>query len=426
MQLLARLLANSPRAAERKNAISILQRLDQERQRLDSQCRYLLAKQCLADGDWNQYADQMVKLICGPAIACNANSSFAISSVPNWRTAIQVSKSQAELWARRYQQDWPNDMDSAMVVASVAASGTSPQADVALATIKKAVNDDEMQPKDKMTRMAMAANELSSISQRLDNYLEQLRDTIADAGDDPSGAKPKLSADELAARKEIAKELETDLVPLNSTVKEYLQQIIGDDESLQLMWVPFRISQGQTREALELMQQHWEKSDYNALATAFAALMRQPGLDTVDRQAMEQLLKQAVAKYADQPQQQSPLLRMLGAYYTRWGRLDEAISCYQQIVSNKQGDAATLNNLAMLIASHKNNVSEALATIDQAIKMAGPQTTFVDTQAMVLLAAGKTKEALEAMNQVLANEPSALDERARSPSGQTLGRLSLP
>ncbi len=107
-----------------------------------------------------------------------------------------------------------------------------------------------------------------------------------------------------------------------------------------------------------------------------------------------------------------PCCEFRPTYRVNWGRYDEAKTCYQQIVSMSPTDVSSLNNLAMIMASQKQDVPAALAAINKVVELVGPITTFLDTQAMVLLANGQNVEALEVLRRVVAEKPARITKEA--------------
>src|SRR5262249_2728127 len=63
------------------------------------------------------------------------------------------------------------------------------------------------------------------------------------------------------------------------------------------------------------------------------------------------------------------------------------------------------NNVAVLLALHEGKHEEALASIDKAIELAGPQPDLLDTRAIVYLATDKPERASDDLDQ--AQPPTA-------------------
>ncbi len=244
----------------------------------------------------------------------------------------------------------------------------------------------------------------------------------------------------------------TDADLLKVRIREYYQRILAADPSLteqrQLMQVRFLVLAGERQQAVELLKAHWEKADATTLVIACAALLNhadelkkleQAGAegklpaDEVERKKKEVLgtvgeaeriaqlalvrTQQELASDANlSPVQRSSktgdvttLLSLLGGHYLGSKRYDEAMQAYTQVLALSPGNFVALNNRAMIMAGTKTNLPEALTQIDSAIQRAGPLPLIVDSKSMVLYAAGKYAEALEAARQVIAEVPDQLD-----------------
>jgi tetratricopeptide (TPR) repeat protein len=193
---------------------------------------------------------------------------------------------------------------------------------------------------------------------------------------------------------------------------------------------------------------NWEKADANTLIIACAALLNhadelkkldQAGgegklpAEEVERKKKEvlgtvgeaeRIAQQALVKTQQElatdanlsPNQKSAktgeittLLSLLGGHYLGSKRYEEAMQAYTQVLALNPGNVVALNNRAMIMAGTKTNLPEALTQIDSAIQRVGPLPLIVDSKAMVLYAAGKYVEALEAAQQVIAEVPDQLD-----------------
>ncbi len=70
-------------------------------------------------------------------------------------------------------------------------------------------------------------------------------------------------------------------------------------------------------------------------------------------------------------------------------------------------NVVALNNLAMI--TKDSDPAAALQKITTALEVVGPAPIFVDSQAMVLLAAGEKQKALAAAQRVMSEKPMRLD-----------------
>ena len=135
-----------------------------------------------------------------------------------------------------------------------------------------------------------------------------------------------------------------------------------------------------------------------------------------------------VVSFADGMEQIDPnqinLIRSLGAgrlqeyllvlsvtanHYVNTQRYREAVALYTEILKHQPENTIALNNRAMILAAQASDLKMALKDINGLIEREGPLPMLVDTQAMVLRAAGKHQQALAASRRVLSEKPSQLD-----------------
>jgi Tfp pilus assembly protein PilF len=89
------------------------------------------------------------------------------------------------------------------------------------------------------------------------------------------------------------------------------------------------------------------------------------------------------------------------------GRHNDALSLYRQILQGEPANVVALNNLAFLMALKKEGLQEASVLIDKAIAIAGPQAPLLDTRAIVVLQQGRVKQAIQDLQQAVAQGGSA-------------------
>jgi tetratricopeptide (TPR) repeat protein len=89
------------------------------------------------------------------------------------------------------------------------------------------------------------------------------------------------------------------------------------------------------------------------------------------------------------------------------GRYAESAGLYKRILVKDPYNARALNNLAYLLALNEGNGQEALRLLDRAQDHAGPSPTLADTRAVVYLRLGETGQAVEVLEDLLANAPTA-------------------
>ena len=85
------------------------------------------------------------------------------------------------------------------------------------------------------------------------------------------------------------------------------------------------------------------------------------------------------------------------------GKSDEAIKLYRQILVQQPRNVEVLNNLATMLAEQPEpeKRKEALNYVEQAIKLAGPQPSLLDTKGMALFYDGKPDLACGVLQQAV-------------------------
>jgi tetratricopeptide (TPR) repeat protein len=76
------------------------------------------------------------------------------------------------------------------------------------------------------------------------------------------------------------------------------------------------------------------------------------------------------------------------------GRIDDAISMGRKAIELERANPAVQNNMAWYSGAYKGDHDAALESINRAIRTAGPLDPFLDTKAVVLLAAGYPEQAI--------------------------------
>ena len=86
------------------------------------------------------------------------------------------------------------------------------------------------------------------------------------------------------------------------------------------------------------------------------------------------------------------------------GRYDEAKAMYREILRREPRAILAMNNLAWLLALHEKKPDEALALLDEAVKIQGPEGNLLDTRGVIRLAAGDPGRAIQDLTQALIEE----------------------
>lgn len=148
-------------------------------------------------------------------------------------------------------------------------------------------------------------------------------------------------------------------------------------------------------EGLDSLERDWDQLPLLPLMQAGVLLVRAQGAnassDHLDRVA------EWFAKAERQDPESAPLRLLHADLLSLAGRDDEAAAIYRDLLARKDlpslQAAIIANNLAFLLA-RPDTASEAEKLIDAALAELGPSPDVLDTRGVVLLAAGKTDEAI--------------------------------
>jgi tetratricopeptide (TPR) repeat protein len=101
------------------------------------------------------------------------------------------------------------------------------------------------------------------------------------------------------------------------------------------------------------------------------------------------------------------LLNQLAAVRCLQGQHQAAIELCRQALAKAPEDETALNNLAWLLALKERRADEALKHIQSAIDLRGPVPKLLDTRGIVYVTLGRHKEAVDDLEEVVAQAPSA-------------------
>ncbi len=156
-------------------------------------------------------------------------------------------------------------------------------------------------------------------------------------------------------------------------------------------------------EALSLCEPLWVSVPAEAVADTCLAVFRSAPATDVQFQKVETWLAAAIRN-----QPQSVLLIALRAelhFHAR--QYAESIAGYREVLTRDPNNVVALNLLAWMLAVKDGQGAEALGLVQRAIGLIGPRADLLDTRAMVYLALGRTKEAIQDSRDVARLNPSA-------------------
>jgi Tfp pilus assembly protein PilF len=124
-----------------------------------------------------------------------------------------------------------------------------------------------------------------------------------------------------------------------------------------------------------------------ALTVASALTAGKPGKD--DHARAEPILARAIQQHKDD----ATLLAAVATVRLVQGRTEEAIAMFKDVLRLAPNDVVALNNLASILGDLPDRRAEALETVEQAIRIAGPRANLLDTKGTILARDGKAAQA---------------------------------
>lgn len=370
-RLKGKLLASRATRKHRDQARAIFQSLV-ERPRPDAADRFDLAKLLLLDQDWSGASRQMEPLLAREQVD------------PEWlafyiRAQIRRNEfSGAEMHLRRLDQFAPNALPTSVLWAQLYSSRGDH--DRAIDVIKRFIDNPKAHINPKGSQPANHVVKLKAGADALVAMASQLHGPGRD-----QAAAPYLQAAE-----------------------ECLRDYITMRPDQEMAMVRFLGAQGRFDDALHLAENGSGKGSPVDIASSVASLVNtgNPTAEQIDR--VEKILNQAMKEH---PEEGTLLLALAELEIIRQ-HYDEAEAIYRGIIDDAEQDLQkrfiAMNNLAVFHAMRKAKLDEALTLINQAIEIAGPSATLLDSRASVRIARGEWQEALDDINMALEEEPSGV------------------
>jgi cellulose synthase operon protein C len=315
-----------------------------------------LAQMYLAGGDWIKAGAVFRSLVA------------TYDSEPRWMVAYITAlldhgeTSTAEIYLDRLEKLYGNHIVTVGVRAEMlVAKNESPKA---LELLRAFIDKPDAQPPERTVRMRLVAEKLEDLGQKLKQRNQK------------------------TAAKLLTQQAE-------AFYRAYVEQQLGQD------WVlaKFLALQGQFDEALDLLERSWDTTNPLVLSQVCDIFVQNNNATKEQVRRLDRILQAALTKF-DRP---VPLLMTMAEACGRQGRCADAESCYIEVLQKNGGNAAAMNNLAVLLALQGVKLDEAKKLIDKAIEIAGPMGAMLDSRASVHMAAGQPDKAIDDMADALAD-----------------------
>ncbi len=149
--------------------------------------------------------------------------------------------------------------------------------------------------------------------------------------------------------------------------------------------------QNRVSEALDLCEKLWGQFDDSLVARTSVAVLRTGKPKQKDIQRVEARMTTAMAKSLAPEKFDLHLADLKDLK----GEYQQAVALYEQALQTDENNLVALNNFAYISALVGKNQKQSLKAINQAIKIAGPVGSFLDTRGVIHLKDGNLKQAIK-------------------------------
>lgn len=181
------------------------------------------------------------------------------------------------------------------------------------------------------------------------------------------------------------------------------QRAAETEPSQYSQWAAWLAAQGRGEEAVELCLDRAQNDPSAKPAIALAAALATAKSPPENRGRAEQLIGQALKRFSNDPE----LLFTVAALRSMSGENEQAIELLRLNLQLSPHDAATLNNLAMVLCETPGGAEEALSCVDRAMEAVGKRPELLDTKGWVLLRQARHEQAEATFRDAMFNEPGS-------------------
>jgi tetratricopeptide (TPR) repeat protein len=184
----------------------------------------------------------------------------------------------------------------------------------------------------------------------------------------------------------------------------YYRRVSSESPKALLGLLRATASQGKWTDAIGYCQQATRLTKSAQPASLLVALLVNARELPADLPPLEAVVNESLSNFGDD----ATLLVTVANLRIRQQKLDEAMPLLTKSLEIRPRDATALNNLAAVLSELPGRHEEAVEYVDQAMILAGPVASMLDTKGMALLYANKVEDAIpliEAATHLDANAP---------------------
>jgi len=354
LRVQALVLGTQKSLRQQKKAVALLEKMNAP----TPDDRFLLARLYESVGDWPKAREQMARLAAAFPERPEYVSSYARSLLMHGQTE------DAQPWVATLERLPTMANSYEFIEAKARLLAGQGKADQVAALVMSFPDRKEAKPAERADRLQLGANLLDSLSQ----------------------------ADKTAKRfTEAAEAMYREL----ATVKP----------ERMLSLVSFLARHRRIQEALDQCELAWQKCSTIAVANACMEIIQEKQARPEQLERIDRWLQKAMA---EQTKDRVTLTICLGNLRGIQNRPEEAEKLYEQALTKDSRNVMAMNNLGWLIKDKKG--ADALQLLNQAIEIAGPLPSLLDTRGMIHLTLGHVDAAVEDLK-------SAMEELPRATSG---------
>jgi tetratricopeptide (TPR) repeat protein len=172
----------------------------------------------------------------------------------------------------------------------------------------------------------------------------------------------------------------------------------SDQSRILLMLAQHLSRQGKVADALAACNKAWRSAPPGVVAMTSVGVVTDRRATQAQREEVGKKIDAALAK---QPTS-TTLLMARGILGSVSGSIDEAKRDYLHLLKLQPDNAVALNNLAYILSLRDGEHDRALKMLNKAMEIAGPNPHFLDTRALIHLAAGRPTEARKDLENAIA------------------------
>lgn len=357
----ALILARQPGLTQRRQAITIIEKLLTRESDTAVEDRFLLARLYLAIGDRAKGRAELRKVLSLQA----KDPRYVVAYLHVMLQAHEISE--ADFWLEKLRELAPYDLvTSDFELQMLFTKNRYPEV---LKRTKEVIS--QVVPGSDQAEVVQARQLWGS--KRLEEFSQKLQK-----------AKHPEEAEKFLAESE-------------SLLRKYIKQRPDDI----LVQAEFFANVGQIDEALDLLEKHSSEAPIERIAAVTVAVMKNT---QASGKQLARLQKLVVA--ADtQKKGESITLKLVLADLMSWrGVYDGAITGYGEVLEKDPNNIAALNNVAILLAMSGNDSESGLRRVQQAIELGGPRDVLLDTRGLVQLSGAPAKALSDFEESIKENE----------------------